>query len=58
MRALTLVNEETLRTTTDYTSALSNANIAKKSDLVVFPGTLLFFSLCYYIKIVFRGMQF
>ena len=32
-----LVNEVTLRATADYTSALSIVNIAKISDLVVFP---------------------
>ena len=45
LRTSTLVNNGTLRSTAGFSSALSNANNVKKSDLLEFLVMLLFFPL-------------
>ena len=52
---LTLINDETLRATVDFPSALSNVNNVKISDLLAFLVLLLFFSFWSHLKIICDG---
>ena len=52
---LTLVNDETLRATVDFPSALSNVNNVKISDLLAFPCTVVVFLLWSHLKIICDG---
>ena len=56
-RNSTLVNDGTLRSKADFTSALSNVNNVKISDLLEFLVMLLFSSLCSQPKIICRKLQ-
>ena len=57
LRTWTLVNDGTLRSTTDFTSALSIVNNVKISDLLEFLVMLLFTSFCSNPKIICRKLQ-
>ena len=54
-RTSTLVNHRTYRSTADFTSAFSNVNNVKISDLLAFLVMLLFSSLCSHLKIICDG---
>ena len=53
----TLVNDGTIRSTADFTSALRNANNLKITDLFEFLVIFLFSSLCSHPKIICRKLQ-
>ena len=55
MHTSTLVNDGTVRSTADFSSALSNVNNVKTSDVLEFLVMLLFFSLCSHSKIICGG---
>ena len=53
----TLANEETLKSTADFVSALRNANNVKIFDLLEVLVMLLFSSLCSHTKVFCRKLQ-
>ena len=57
LRTSTLVNDGTIRSTTDFASALNNVDNVKISDLLEFLVMLLFFSLYSHPKIICRELQ-
>ena len=57
LRTWTLANDETLRSTANFASTLSNVNNVKISDLLEFLVILLIFPLCSYLKIICRKLQ-